>query len=89
MCFLLSHANAFPSDFGQVALLRSVAAVADKGKIQILLPTIKSLVEKAASTSAADLLLTIPEELAMRLLLRMVSKRPVLWIMILSHGRSF
>lgn len=39
--------------------------MADKGKIQILLPAIKSLVEKATSTSTAD---SIPEELAMYLL---------------------
>jgi hypothetical protein len=42
--------------------------VANKGKIQILLPSLKILVGKAASMSAADLFLTISEELTMYLL---------------------
>ena len=67
-CFLLSHANAFPLDTGQGALLRSIATVADKGKTRILLPSIKALVDKAASISSADLFLAIPEELTTHLL---------------------
>ena len=40
----------------------------NKTGIQILLPSIKTLVEKAASMSATDLFLTISEELTIRLL---------------------
>jgi hypothetical protein len=68
ICFLLSHANAFSSDFGKIALLRSIATVPDKAKIQILLPSMKTLVEESASKSDADLFSTISEELTMRLL---------------------
>lgn len=67
-CFLLSHANAFPSDFGQMALLTSMATVADKGKSRILLPSIKTLVVEATSLTAAGLFLTMSEELTVRLL---------------------
>jgi hypothetical protein len=42
--------------------------VADKAKTRILFPSIKALAEKADLMSAAELFLTMPEELTMLLL---------------------
>lgn len=70
--------------------------MSDKGKIPILLPTIKALVEKATSTSAADLFSTIPEELAMCVLASYgvdaagtLDNDPVSWEVFLTVVRTF
>ncbi|EAU87657.2 hypothetical protein CC1G_09118 [Coprinopsis cinerea okayama7 len=43
LCYLLSHINAVSSPDVRVSLLRSVQSVQDKAKLQLLLPTIQSL----------------------------------------------
>ncbi|KAG6836982.1 hypothetical protein H0H93_016935 [Arthromyces matolae] len=44
VCFLVSHINALPLPTAQVSLLRSIKAISDGAKAEILLPTIRSLV---------------------------------------------
>ncbi|KAG6902641.1 hypothetical protein C0995_013766 [Termitomyces sp. Mi166 len=43
LCFIVSHVNAFALPPAQISLLRSIEAISDSAKAEILLPTIKSL----------------------------------------------
>ena len=60
--------NAYPSGSVQNALLGSISALSDRDKSQILLPTIRSLVETVATLPPADVVASVPEELTIRLL---------------------
>ena len=68
VCYLLSHINACSSEFAQTKLLNSIAAIPNKAKSQILLPTIQTLTEKAASIQPADIFATSSERLTIQLL---------------------
>ncbi|KAG5637085.1 hypothetical protein H0H81_005818 [Sphagnurus paluster] len=45
LCFIMSHINAIDIAMVQISLLKSVEVISDSTKVQILLPTIKSLVQ--------------------------------------------
>jgi U3 small nucleolar RNA-associated protein 10 len=68
VCYLLSHINACASEFVQTRLLNCIAAIPDKAKSQILLPTIQALTEKAAATQPADIFAASSENLTIQLL---------------------
>ncbi|CAA7262090.1 unnamed protein product [Cyclocybe aegerita] len=68
ICYILSHVNAMSSESAQVALLKSIATIADKAKSQILLPTIQALVEKASRSPAPTIFVSTSEELTTRTL---------------------
>ncbi|KAG6909155.1 hypothetical protein DXG01_001782 [Tephrocybe rancida] len=44
LCFIISHVNALAFPTAQIALLKSIGAISDSAKAEILSPTIKSLV---------------------------------------------
>ncbi|KAF9526013.1 hypothetical protein CPB83DRAFT_877003 [Crepidotus variabilis] len=64
-CYLMSHANAVSSSMAQVTILQSLAGVSDKGKAQILLPTIQHMLERTAHESASASIFESSEELMM------------------------
>jgi hypothetical protein len=68
VCYLLSHINACSSEFVQTKLLNCIAAIPDKAKSQILLPTIQVLTEKATATQPADIFAASSERLTIQLL---------------------
>ncbi|GLB44223.1 putative U3 small nucleolar RNA-associated protein 10 [Lyophyllum shimeji] len=55
LCFITSHINAIALPAAQVALLKSVDAISDSAKAQILLPTIKTLVSSMKADSTNDM----------------------------------
>ena len=68
VCYLLSHINACSSEFAQTRLLNCIAAIPNKAKSQILLPTIQALTEKATATQPADIFTVSSEKLTIQLL---------------------
>lgn len=67
-CYLLSHINALSSETTQVALLKSTATISDKAKIQILLPTIQSVVKRVSLVQPSETFSSVSKEFATRLL---------------------
>ncbi|KAF8154101.1 hypothetical protein B0H34DRAFT_800000 [Crassisporium funariophilum] len=63
VCYILSHINAFCLETAQSALLKLVVTIQDKAKIQILLPTIHALSEKASLAEPANIFASASEEL--------------------------
>ncbi|PPQ90282.1 hypothetical protein CVT25_013107 [Psilocybe cyanescens] len=68
VCYLLSHINALSSETVQNSLLKSIATVTNKAKIQILSPTIQTVVGSVSSVEATDTFSTYSEEFLTRLL---------------------
>ncbi len=66
-CFLLSHANAFLSESGQIAILKSLVRVQDRAKSKIMLPTIQALLSKVWDVSPVDVTLVALQELIVQL----------------------
>ncbi|KAF9480276.1 hypothetical protein BDN70DRAFT_905831 [Pholiota conissans] len=68
ICYLLSHINALSSETAKTSILRSMATLTTKAKVQILLPTMQALVEKASILSSTDVFNAASEEFTIRLL---------------------
>ena len=68
ICYLLSHINACASEFTQTKLLDPIAAIPNKAKTQILLPTIQAVTKTATCNQPADIYLASSEMLTIQLL---------------------
>lgn len=68
LSFLLSHINALSSQGPQTTLLKSLEAVTDKSKVEVLLPTIQSLASSLSSSRPEDALSSYSQDLTMCLL---------------------
>jgi len=68
ICYLLSHTNALSCEEVQNALLKSTATILNKAKVQILLPTLRTVAEKASSAAPANIFTSTSEDLTTRLL---------------------
>lgn len=95
VCYLLSHINACTSEFAQTRLLNSIAAVPNKAKIQILLPTIQASTKMATSIQPADTSVASSEKLTIQLLLCFdaaaahLNDNPSAWDLFLSVIRTY
>ena len=67
-CYLLSHINALSSESVQTALLKSIATITNKAKVQILLPTLQALVEKTSKVSPNNVFDVSSEDFTIRIL---------------------
>ncbi|KAF9553866.1 hypothetical protein CPC08DRAFT_672807 [Agrocybe pediades] len=68
VCYLLSHINATSSETIQISLLKSIATITNKAKVQILAPTIELLVARAESEDVPVSNAPSSEELTTRVL---------------------
>ncbi|KAF4611649.1 hypothetical protein D9613_003824 [Agrocybe pediades] len=68
VCYLLSHINATSSEIIQISLLKSIATITNKAKVQILAPTIELLVARAESEDVPVSNAPSSEELTTRVL---------------------
>ncbi|KDR78387.1 hypothetical protein GALMADRAFT_245550 [Galerina marginata CBS 339.88] len=68
ICYLLSHVNALSSETMQNYLLKSIATITNKARVQIILPTIQSLVERVSSTQPTNSFASASEEFTTRIL---------------------
>jgi len=68
ICYLLSHINALSCEEVQNSLLKSTATIANKAKVQILLPALKTVAEKASSVPPANLFSSASEDFTTQLL---------------------
>jgi hypothetical protein len=95
VCYLLSHINACSSEFAQTRLLNCIAAIPNKAKSQILLPTIQALTERATATQPADIFATSSENLTIQLLscfdaaAAHLNDNPFAWNFFLSAIRTY
>ncbi|KAG6866337.1 hypothetical protein C0991_005804 [Blastosporella zonata] len=55
LCFIVSHINALTLPTARIALLKSIEAISDSAKAEILSPTIKSLMAKNADPASRNL----------------------------------
>lgn len=68
LCYLLSHVNSLSSETVQISLLKSIATITNKAKIQILLPTIQTIITKSSSADPDSSFSEISEEFTTRVL---------------------
>ena len=68
ICYLLSHTNALSCEEVQNALLKSTATIMNKAKAQILLPTLRTVAEKASSAAPANIFSSTSKDLTTQLL---------------------
>ena len=96
ICYLLSHINALSYEEIQTALLKSIATIVNKAKVQILLPTLQTVAEKASSAAPADTFASTSEDLTMQLLscfdsaaAPYLNDTPVAWATFLQSIRTY
>jgi len=96
ICYLLSHTNALSCEEVQNTLLKSTATIMNKAKVQILLPTIRVIAEKASSAAPENIFSITSEDLTTRLLscfdsaaAPYLNDTPAAWAIFLQTTRTY